>query len=100
MSEQSLFRRSAPYKSDQQHHEKDERMARLFCATNGTVSVTRLRTFAFRKIGVYMSEQSLFRRSAPYKSDQQRQEKDKRTSYNQQGVLNVIESTILQSDVF
>ena len=47
-----------------------------------------------------MSEQSLFRRFAPYKSDQQHQEKDKRTSYNQQGVFNVIESTILQSDVF
>ena len=47
-----------------------------------------------------MSEQSLFRRSAPYKSDRQHQEKDKRTSYNQQGVLNVIESTILQSEVF
>ena len=31
MSEQSLFRRYAPYKSDQQHHEKDEREARLFC---------------------------------------------------------------------
>ena len=73
MSEQSLFRRYAPYKSDQQHHEKDEREARLFCATNGTVSVTRLRTSAFRKIGVCMSEQSLFRRYAPYKSDQQHQ---------------------------
>ena len=47
-----------------------------------------------------MSEQSLFRRSAPYKSDRQRQEKDKRTSYNQQVVFNVTESTILQSDVF
>ena len=78
MSEQSLFRRSAPYKSDQQHQEKDEREARLFCATNGTVSVTRLRTFAFGKIRVCVSEQSLFRRFAPYKSDQQHHEKDER----------------------
>ena len=62
--------------------------------------VTRLRTSAFRKVGVCMSEQSLIRRSAPYKSDQQHQEKDERTSYNQQGVFNVIEYTILQSDVF
>ena len=43
--------------------------------------------FCFWKIGVCVSEQSQFRRSAPYKSDQQRQEKDKRTSYNQQGFL-------------
>lgn len=56
--------------------------------------------FYFQKKRVCVSEQSLFLRSAPYKSDRQHQEKDKRTSYNQQGVFNVIESTILQSDVF
>ena len=33
-----------------------------------TVSVTRLRTVIFRKKRVCMSEQSLFRRFAPYKS--------------------------------
>ena len=42
----------------------------LFTYHNDNLSVTRLRTFAFRKIGVCVSEQSLFRRSAPYESDQ------------------------------
>ncbi len=32
-AEQSLFRRFAPYKSDQQHQQKDEQTARLFCTT-------------------------------------------------------------------
>ena len=36
--------------------------------------VTRLRTFVLKKIGVCVSEQSLFRRFAPYKSDQQHHE--------------------------
>ena len=47
-----------------------------FLLRQTTVSVTRLRTSAFRKIEICVSEQSLFRRSAPYKSGQQHHEKD------------------------
>ncbi len=66
-----------------------------FLLRQATVSVTH-----FAKNIWELLSKTLFLRSAPYKSDQQHQEKDERTSYNQQGVFNVIEYTILQSDVF